>query len=302
MSRFKILGTLLVSALLIAAPANAQTEAPTEVFEAELHLTNGMVLKGTVVHQDLSSAHLLLEGGSDEPMIVPMAMIVRIDHVYVGPAAEEEAAVVTPAERATPTAPAPRRTAAETGRAVGFGMNTAWGLGWGSTTNTPLLGEQHDGPHMDIEPPGLELRLFPSDAFSIDVLIRIGSLLLRAALEQPNEWGYEEGPIPALNIYFHFWGEPRWAGGVWLTPSIGPGIALGGRYAIGPLLFPPHTGITMRLGLEISSADRGFGWGVHVRPGIGMGGPVVALIDSDDLAAGAEVLLEFSWHLYSPRP
>jgi len=298
--------TLLLTAVLLAARASAQPEEPSGEFEAEVHLTNGSVIVGTVVEQDTESVRVRLRGSASEPLILPVALIASVIHLQEAPAASpvltepDAPSVVTKRDAELPIEEVPR-TPAEAGRAMGFGFNAGVGLGYDSTVHGALLGEQHDGLHMDLELPGFEMRLFPVDDFSIDLLFKVGSLAMRHLQEIPGEWYMAEGPFAVMSVYWHFWGRDHWTGAAWITPSLAPGITVGANGTIGPLPVGMHLGFSMRMGVEVSREDRVFGWGVHLRPGLGTGVIPWGIIPDELYQPGAELMVEFTWCWYLPR-
>jgi hypothetical protein len=301
---------VLLTAVLLAPHAGAQTEAESGGYEAEIHLTNGSVLVGTVIEQDTESVRLQLKDSASEPLLLPMASIARMVHLQGEPVEvpiEEPVVepVVEPVEEPVeePVYPETKPSPVETGRAMGFGFNTAWGLGYGSTVSGVLLGVRSEEAHMDLEPPGFELRIFPADWFSIDVLFKIGSMVFRQA-QQQIMWGefLTSGPYAVLNVYTHIWAKPRPVGNAWIAPSIAPGLAFGTLGSWGPIPLGLHMGFSMRIGVEFSSAEGRFGWGVYLRPGVGAAAPTPGVSQSESYLEGAEVLLELTWCWYAARP
>ena len=286
-----IVCSLLLSFVLLT-PFGA---ALAQTYEAEVHLINGSVLRGTVVGQDVSHVALQLDGSQDAALSLQTSDITAIVRLEGAPA---PSAVVAPTDIATEPV-----TPAQTGRLMGFGFNTSLGFGHKYTTNALLTDPEHFDGHFDLELPGFEFRIFPEEDFSLDLLFKFGAAAQHSTWVTANGFGSWAGTNVALmNLYFHFYGAPVPAGNGLVAFSFAPGLTLGAGtyYTVMPV--GGQIGLSIRLGAEFNDADRVFGFGVHFRPGVFVGVFHEDEVFSDDVMPGVEGMIEFTWTWYVPRP
>jgi len=262
---------LLLLGSVLLRPGEARGESPTQPgYEAEVHLDNGSVLAGLVVAETLDQ--LVLQVGGAEPTTVDKAVVRRIESVVQGKVAQ-------PAPRPTVAAPLSE------GRFIGLGTNIGVGFGYRDTYNASLDGFD-DEWHDDVELPGLELRLFPTDRFSVDLLWQIGDMT----------WFREEfgAQIGCMMIFAHFYV----ADGEFTDGRAGFSVAPG-------LLFVSNidapeigaVGLGTRVGVDLTTPDDLFGLGVYARPFFHV------TKDYADVTHGAfEMVFEITWTWYAPRP
>lgn len=200
------------------------------------------------------------------------------------------------------------------GRIFGFGLNFGLGVGTDITVNaTP--DEKYPGTHFDVELPGFELRIFPADNFSIDLLWQIGDMAWL------NDKGIRERLL-GITIFFHLHGRQM---------SMGPNTSVG--FALAPYIFlfgeegPGYStsafsrsssgkgiGLGTRVGTDIVGDDGVFAFGLYLRPGFAVlnfseeisSSPGVSVTPLDDGFNGtftsAELLLEINLSVNIPRP
>ncbi len=293
---FRTIACTLALTFVLCSPF---TTATAQGYGAEIHLTNGSVLRGTVVDQDADCLALVIEGVGAPAITVQMLDVSSIVQL-AGAAPAPPAPVVTAPHDVAAQAVVP----ASTGRFMGFGFNTSVGFGHKYTTNAMLTDPEHFDGHMDLELPGFELRLFPEgDDFSLDLLFKFGSAAQYSMWATANGFGSWAGTNVALmNLYFHFWGAPVHAGDGLVAFSFAPGLTFGAGSYYTVLPVGGQIGFSMRIGAEFSNTDRTFGFGVHFRPGAFVGVLHEDEVFYQDVMPGAEGMIEFSWTWYVPRP
>jgi len=164
---------------------------------------------------------------------------------------------------------------AEVGRFLGFGWN--FGVGFGNALTTTAASDPGDDAHLDFELPGFEVRIFPADHFSFDFLWRIGNAA----------WAKDQYPgVKPFTMAFltHFHDGRR---------SVAPGVIFG-SYGGSDVRM---VGFVARLGGEVTNPEKTFGFGVHFRPAVTLTG-----YPGSDPEPGLELLCEFNWNFYIPRP
>jgi len=301
-------------AILLTAPADEPAEdqptaeeaveaepvAPAEPvgYEATLQLSNGSVLRGRVVDENLDRIVIQLAGMSTAPVEVARSSIASIlmgaDADVTPPPPVVVAAA--PVEQAS-TEPPP--TPAEVGRGIGFGLNFGIGLGFGDTTN--LVPDTYGDPrrHLDIELPGFELRLFPDDRFSLDFLFKFGN---SGALQGASPYGYfygmtNEMEVMLFSLYFHFHTPSKALNeNSAVNFAVAPGLVLGGARLYGQPWWG-QVGASIRICADFTSADGVFGFGAYVRPGISE----LRFDGYSEPSKAGEILAEFTWSWYAPR-
>lgn len=157
---------------------------------------------------------------------------------------------------------------------LGFGWNfgVGFGYGWTTTANLPL----DNGPHFGLEFPSFEFRLIPAADFSLDFQWRFSAVLSTA---QPLvDW-------PFMFVFMPHFKKDEF--------SVAPGVMLGHSpvYGVGVV------GFLGRIGGEIMDPESPFGFGVHFRPALVLTGHTPSRP-----SVGMELMCEFSWVFYIPRP
>lgn len=304
---------LLSVALLVGAPAgDPAEEAPAEEapaeeapaepagYDATLTLLNGSVLRGRVIDENLETLVIQLEGMATAPIEVARSTVASVTLGSAPPPPPPSQVVVV--EPARHEAPPEIVTPAQTGRGIGLGLNFGLGVGFGDTTN--LLPQENaenfdNDRHFDIELPGFELRIFPSDRFSLDFLFKLGSA---AALQNASGYGgwyymSNQMEVAMMALYFHVHAPTQTLSqDTGANFSIAPGIVFGGARAYGYAWWE-QIGGSLRVGMDLTSADGVFGMGIYARPGF-------ALLHFDGYSEpgkAAEILLELTWTWYLPR-
>lgn len=286
----------LAFAFALCSPSGA---AMAQGYGAVVHMTNGSVLRGTVVGQDPDCLALVIEGLGDPAVTLQMTDVSAIVQLPAAIAASPATEVAAPHDVVAHAV-----VPASTGRFIGFGFNTSVGFGHKYTTNAMLTDPEHFDGHMDLELPGFELRLFPEgDDFSLDLLFKFGSAAQYSMWSTANGFGSWAGTNVALmNLYFHFWGAPAHVGDGLVAFSFAPGITFGAGTYYTVMPAGGQIGFSMRIGAEFSNTDRTFGFGVHFRPGAFVGVMHEDEVFYQDVMPGAEGMIEFSWTWYVPRP
>ncbi len=317
---------LLSVALLVGAPAEdppaeeapaeeapaeeaPAEEAPTEEapaadagYDATLTLINGSVLRGRVIDENLTVIVIELEGVAAAPIEVARSTVqsVALGAAAVPPLPPQVVVIEPPVE-----APPEIVTPAETGRGIGFGLNFGLGLGFGDTTNAipqDPYGEINTSTerHFDLELPGLELRIFPEDRFSLDLLFKFGNAAaLRNESGGYGGWYYmvNQMDVVLMAVYFHLHGPSgAWSKDANGNFAIAPGIVFGGAQAYGSPWWG-QVGTSVRVGADITSANGAFGLGIYARPGF----HVLNFVGYSEPGKAAEVMLEITWTWYTPR-
>jgi len=170
---------------------------------------------------------------------------------------------------ATLALPADASTAS---RRVGLGWNVAGGL---------LAGDGDVGALW--EAGSIELRLFPTDRFSIDLQWDVASMI-RARVDS-------DIGLYAQRTYFHLHVRPQARASLAIAPYVLTHIGAapgGGTYG--------NLGLGSRVGVDLLSPDRRFGLGIYGRPGLLLVGVAGARP-----AAGFALLAEVTWIFY-PGP
>ena len=276
------------------APAEDPPPAAPAGYEATVHLLNGSLLHGRVVAEDLTTLTIVLEDMAAGSIQVDKS---GVSSVVLGSALTPIAPVPPEPPQATVEPAQAVPTPAETGRSVGFGFNFGAGFGYGDTTNV-LPGENPDpDKHFDIELPGFELRLFPDDGFSLDFLFKIGN---SAALNPGTGYGWyysNETDVMLMSLFFHFH-LPRTAlsADTNAALAIAPGLAFGGARMYGSPWWG-QIGTSVRVGVDLTSSDGAFGFGIYARPGFS----ILHFPGYSEVAKAAEVLAELTWSWYLPR-
>ena len=163
----------------------------------------------------------------------------------------------------------------EIGQFLGFGWNFGLGFGNGMTTNA--MSEPGGDAHFDAEFPGFEFRLYPDDHFSFDFVWRIGN-----AAWANNEFS-GHGPV-TMEFLPHFHNGRK---------SVATGVVFGGFRGTDVKI----VGFVARLGGETLNPEKTFGFGMHFRPAVTLTGA-----PGWDPEPGLELMLEFNWNFYVPRP
>ena len=276
-----------------------QLEEP-QGYEATILLTNGSVLRGMVVAEDLDSLEIRLSVDQAVPFFVAKA---DIESIVMGDEPPTPPPAPTPPPTATPTGRdlmgGTPITPADSGRLIGFGFNFGIGFGHQYTTNAIPDLENPDA-HFDIELPGFELRLYPDENFSIVFLFKVGNATyLQSWLggSYGSYYGSQSYEFFLMNMYFHIHGPKYEAPGGAVAFGIAPGIVLGGgTYYEQPL--GGQIGFSIRVGPEFSSPDGVVDFGIYFRPGA-----FVAKYEGDDEGMpGVEAIFEFTWTWNIPRP
>ena len=164
---------------------------------------------------------------------------------------------------------------AEVGRLLGFGWN--FGAGFGHAWSTTASSDPGSDAHFDVELPGFEFRIFPANDFSFDFLWRIGNAA----------WASEEysGASPFTMMFLTHFHKGR--------HSVAPGVIFGSYKGSSIKM----VGFVARLGGEVTNPEKTFGFGVHFRPAVTLTGA-----PGSDPQPGLELLCEFNWNFYIPRP
>lgn len=161
----------------------------------------------------------------------------------------------------------------EGGRLLGLGTNLGLGFGHRQTTTAIPDADEYDA-HLDLELPGFEVRLFPADHFSFDFLWRIGNAA----------WAKDRSRSVTMMFLTHFYSDRR---------SVAPGVIFG-QWRDSDVKI---VGFVLRLGGEVTNPEKTFGFGVHFRPAVTLTG-----YPGDEPQPGAELMAEFNWTFYIPRP
>jgi len=285
----------------VAEPAAEAALPPApQGYEATLRLTNGSILRGTVVAEDLDSLEIRLSVDQAVPFYVAKG---DIESITMGAAPPGPPPAPTPPPVAAQTDPDPLETTpftpAETGRLIGFGLNFGLGFGHKYTTNAMPAADNLDA-HFDIEVPGFELRLYPDDNFSLDFLFKIGNATqLQAWLGGDYGWYYggQAYEFFLMNMYFHIHGPKQDVPDGAVAMGVAPGIVLGGGTYYGQPL-GGQVGFSIRVGPEFSSPDGVFDFGIYFRPGAF----IAMYVEDDEGMPGVEGMFEFTWTWNVPRP
>jgi len=271
MRPFFILAPALLAAVLLF-PLGAQGNSPTSApgYRAEVHLVDGTVLVGQVVSETLDT--IILQTGASAPTVLDKTLVRQIDAVV-----EQQQSAPQP----TVSIQAPRFS----GRLLGLGTNIGVGFGYKSTYNASP-DDGYDDWHDDVELPGLELRLFPSDRFSVDLLWQIGDMT----------WFLEKigQQIACMMIFAHFYVTDGVVQNARVGFSAAPGFI-----AVSNIETPSvgAIGLGTRLGVDLTSLDDLFGLGVYARPFVHV------TKDYSGTTHGAfELVFEITWTWYVPRP
>lgn len=179
-------------------------------------------------------------------------------------------------------------------RLLGFGLN--FGVGFGAKSNWAVFPGWDDGDfeydgHLSMEMPGFELRLFPSADVSIDFLWPIGRMVF---INEEFGYGDSGSDFGLMAIMAHFYAEKEDTGDGKLSGfAIAPGMLFGGvpEYDMGVI------GFLCRIGGDVISDDGTFGFGAYFRPAVMASG-----YEGGDPEPGLELMAEFTWTFYVPRP
>ena len=162
---------------------------------------------------------------------------------------------------------------------VGIGFNMAGGVA-SADVETDGLSIQGLGPLPLVEIASFELRLAPTDRFSIDSQWNITSMAVSSAVGLPR---YEQ------NFYFHLHAPVTRNVDFAVAPMVG--FALTGQPGAG------YGGLNLgtRVGMEFSTESDVFEFGVYLRPGVNM-----IRAYGGDVAVG-HAALEMTWIWHLPR-
>ena len=283
-----------------AAVPVAPLPAEPQGYEATLRLTNGSVLRGTVVAEDLVSLEIRLSVDQAVPFYVAKA---DIESIVMGDEPPELLTPPTPPPADAPTGPELMEGTpilpSDAGRLIGFGLNFGVGFGHKYTTNA-MPGADNLDAHFDIELPGFELRLYPEESFSIDFLFKIGNATyLQSWLGSDYGWYYGDTLYEffLMTMYFHIHSPKQDTPDGAVAFGVAPGIVFGGGTYLGQPL-GGQVGFSIRVGPEFSSPDGVVDMGIYFRPGA-----FVAMYEGDDEGMpGVEGMFEFTWTWNLPRP
>jgi len=171
------------------------------------------------------------------------------------------------------------------GRLLGMGTFLGFGYGYNSTFNV-MSHMRGVGSHFDVQLPGFEFRVFPTDRFSFDFLFQIGNLAWAKA--------QTDDRLFLLMMFGHIYAVEADLPRGRLNFSIAPGIV-----AMTNLEYTKigAFGGGLRVGIDAMSDDDVFGFGVYVRPLF-----YVIKEQYGKNYGNFEMLLEFTWTWYVPRP
>lgn len=193
--------------------------------------------------------------------------------------ARAETQTESASRRSTPTKSSrPKR------RLLGLGTNVGIGVGHQYTINASPKGGFD--AHLDIELPGFELRIFPTDEFSIDINLQLGDMAWLA-----HKGGTSFFAMMTL-AHFHLFSASAGSNSS-VNFAIAPGFFFGARPASDDGMF----GGGARIGVDFVDDDEVFGAGLYLRP----------LFYATSEYAGQryenfELLLEFTVSVYIPTP
>ena len=257
-------------------------------------------LSGRVVAEDLDGLIVELSDGRRET--VPrrdVASVVRLAEGEDPLRAIQEAT----ATRTSPTADSiPSSEPIAGDRLLGFGFFYGIGAGFMGTLTAHPIQTTSDGPylvHLDMDLPGFELRIHPSREFSINLLWHIGSTIFTAA-DTDHHFGIPVNSF-LMTIFFHFHGPllPTHNGDL-TAFGIAPGLRIGRQEisASGSYAGTNSIGFATRIGGEVVTPTKDFGFGVYFRPAIS-----ATRIDGySETIEGAELMVEFTWTFYAHVP
>jgi len=278
----------------------------TNEYEATIHLIDGSILIGRIVREQDDKIAVTIDGVGvgGEPLELIRSSVKTItprEPIESTAIPQESNETVQRAETLpeadTPPPPESHEPvlSSDTGRAVGFGFNFAFGYCEGITANiTHDLWSHDKQKSFALEPPGFEVRLFPTDTFSVDFVFKIATVAWALDIEIG---GNRNVGYFLMATYFHFHTEAnRGIGKADTAVGIAPGLLFGGADEHGESLFG-LVGGAFRFGADFTSRDRVFGFGAYVRPGF-------TIIDYPTYARtekGGEIMVEFTWTWYVPR-
>lgn len=165
-------------------------------------------------------------------------------------------------------------------RAVGFGFNFAFGAAggtaWSSSGDTTTEGK----PYMELA--NLELRLFPTDKFSIDLQWGLMQMIAVAVV-------YEGAAAYVQSTYFHFHFAPEQRAAFALAPCIQTAVAQVSGVPMGMV------GVGSRVGVDLTSEAKSFGFGIYFRPAVQFGGT------EETTGVAFEGVFELTWVWYASK-
>ena len=164
-------------------------------------------------------------------------------------------------------------------RAAGFGFNFAGGVGAGSAWSTMGSSTSAVKPYMELG--CFELRLFPTDRFSIDLQWNVLQMVAIPAV-------YGDSGAYIQSTYFHFYFSPDERASFALAPTV--------QTMVGRLAGQPFgaVGLGSRIGVDLSSPGKLFGFGIYFRPAVQFGG----VEGVSAVAFEGVVELTWVWHAY----
>ena len=171
------------------------------------------------------------------------------------------------------------------GRLLGMGTYFGVGYGYNSTLNV-IVNSNGVGSHLDIQLPGFEFRVFPTDRVSIDFLFQIGNLAWIKDLSHDD--------LFILLMFAHIYAVEASVPQGRVGFSIAPGML-----AMTNLEYTDigAFGGGFRVGLDATTSDDVFGFGIYLRPLF-----YVIKEQYGKNYGNFEMLLEFTWTWYVPRP
>ncbi len=166
-------------------------------------------------------------------------------------------------------------------RAVGFGFNFAIGAGVGTAWSSSGASATASRPYMELA--NLELRLFPIDKFSIDLQWGLMQMIAVPVL-------YEGAAAYVQNTYFHFHFTSQRRAAFALAPCIQTAVAQVSGVPMGMV------GVGSRVGVDLTSEGKSFGFGIYFRPAVQFGGAEAAS------GIAFEGVVELTWVWYAIKP
>lgn len=161
-------------------------------------------------------------------------------------------------------------------RSVGVGFNFAIGASGGRAWG---MGQTSSDTSMYMELANFELRLFPTDKFSIDLQWNWLQMVLLTTMDETG--------LFMQDTHFHFHTNPDGAAGFAVSPYL--------RVAFGALAGEATglIGLGSRIGVDFQSPHKKFGYGLYFRPGA-----MYAKAGSQVSGVGWEAMLEMTWTWY----